>query len=88
MRSTVRIDDDLMLDIRAQAHSEGISLARMLNRTLRIGLRAQRERPNSRKQIEQNTFCMGSPFVSLDKALALAGNLEDQEVIRKMSLRK
>ena len=88
MRSTVRLDDDLMLDLKAEAQAEGVSLSRMLNRTLRIGLRAQRKRPKSRKQFEQNTFRMGSPFVSLDKALALAGNLEDQEVIRKMSLRK
>lgn len=88
MRSTVRLDDDLMLDLKAQAQAEGISLARMLNRTLRIGLRAQRERPKVRKKFEQNTFRMGPPFVNLDKALALAGNLEDQEVIRKMSLRK
>ena len=88
MRSTIRLDDDLMLDLKAQATAEGVSLARMFNRTLRIGLRAQRERPNVRKQFEQNTFRMGSPFVNLDKALALAGDLEDQEVIRKLSLRK
>jgi hypothetical protein len=31
---------------------------------------------------------MGEPAVSLDKALQLAGILEDEELIRKMTLRK
>jgi len=31
---------------------------------------------------------MGTPNVSLDKALALAGVLEDREILRKMMLRK
>ncbi len=88
MRSTVRLDDDLMLDLKAKAQSEGISLARMLNRTLRTGLKVERERPAIRQQFQQNSYAMGTPLVDVDKALALAGTLDDQEVIQKMSLRR
>ena len=35
MRSTVRIDDELMVELKAKAEAEGISLTRMLNRALR-----------------------------------------------------
>ena len=38
MRSTVRIDDDLMIELEARAHAESVSLTRILNRTLRAGL--------------------------------------------------
>jgi hypothetical protein len=31
---------------------------------------------------------MGVPRVDLDKALALAAELEDEEILRKMALRK
>ena len=88
MRSTVRIDDDLMADLKARAAAESTSLTRMLNRTLRAGLRDQDERRADRRPFRQNTFCMGSPRVGIDKALALAAALEDEEISRKMSVRK
>jgi len=31
---------------------------------------------------------MGAPSVSIDKALCLAAELEDEEIIRKLGLRK
>ena len=41
MRSTVRIDDDLMEALRARSEGEGLSMTRMLNRLLRSGLAAE-----------------------------------------------
>ncbi len=88
MRSTVRIDDDLMVALKARAHAESVSLTRMLNRTLRAGL-AQRKPDRQRtKRFKQKTVSMGRPTVDLDKALALAARLEDEEIARKMALRK
>ena len=88
MRSTVRIDDDLMIELKARAHAESVSLTRMLNRTLRAGL-AQREHDGQRsKRFQQRTVSMGRPTVDLDKALALAARLEDEEIARKLALRK
>ncbi len=88
MRSTVRIDDDLMVELRARASEEHISLTRMLNRVLRTGLAApKRDRARSRPY-KQRTFAMGQPLADLDKALTLVAGLEDEEVARKLSLRK
>ena len=88
MRSTVRIDDDLMLELKARAHADSMSLTRMLNRTLRAGLaRPTFDGPRT-KRFKQKTVSMGRPTVDLDKALALAARLEDEEIIRKLALRK
>ena len=87
MRSTVRIDDDLMVELKANAQAEGISLTRMLNRALRVGL-ASPKHAEKRRPFKQNTFRLGAPRVGIDKALALAAALEDEEIARKMSLRK
>lgn len=88
MRSTVRIDDDLMVELRARAQAESVSLTRMLNRTLRVGLSAPRKQTQMRRPFKQNTIPMGVPRVGIDKALALAAALEDEEIARKLSMRK
>ncbi len=59
-----------------------------LNRTLRAGLaRPTFDGPRT-KRFKQKTVSMGRPTVDLDKALALAARLEDEEIIRKLALRK
>ena len=88
MRSTVRIDDDLMVELRARAQAESVSLTRMLNRTLRAGLAPPRKETSKRGPFKQGTFRMGVPRVGIDKALALAAALEDEEIARKLSLGK
>lgn len=88
MRSTVRIDDDLMVELRKRAESSGLSLTRMLNRTLRVGLRGRGGKEGESVPFEQGTFGMGAPRLSVEKALALAATLEDEEIARKLALRK
>lgn len=88
MRTTVRIDDDLMIALKARAHAESVSLTRVLNRTLRAGLdRPRPPRPDGSRTrpFVQKTAAMGRPKVDLDKALALAARLEDEDVARKLS---
>jgi hypothetical protein len=86
MRSTVRIDDDLMAELKSRAHQEQISLTRMLNRVLRAGLADAGQAAST--HILVRAVDLGLPRVELDKALALAANLEDEEVSRKLSLGK
>ena len=86
MRSTVRIDDDLMTELKAQAQKENISLTRVLNRVVRQGLASSRS--VKRERYKEETASLGRPRVEIDKALALAAELEDEEVIREISLRK
>lgn len=88
MRSTVRIEDDLMVALRARASEEGISLTRVLNRVLRAGMAVPKRARSGARPYRQRTFAMGQPLVDLDKALALAGRLEEEEAARKLSLRK
>lgn len=86
MRTTVRVDDELLERLKAQARRENVSLARLLNRTLRAGLQAARspKQPPHRERAHS----MGAPRVKLDKALAVAASLEDAEVVRELALRK
>lgn len=86
MRSTVRIDDDLLLELKEQARKENISLTRLLNRTLRAGIQASRSRSPRKPRYREKTYPMGAAGVDLHKALALAAELEDEEIIRKMAL--
>lgn len=88
MRSTVRIDDDLMMELRERARRENVSQTRMLNRLLREGIKASREGHAKKSAYRETTIAMGTPRVDLDKALALAADFEDEELLRKMALRK
>lgn len=88
MRTTVRIDDELLRTLKEQARRQNISLTRLLDRTLRVGMQASREPRRPRRRYREHTHAMGAPSVMLDKALALAAALEDKEIIRKMMLRK
>lgn len=88
MRSTVRIDDDLMTALRARALEERMSMTRMLNRLLRVGLATSSQPGGNRERYREATVRMGRPRFETDKALALAAALEDEEIIRKISLRK
>ncbi|MBI3464096.1 MAG: antitoxin [Planctomycetes bacterium] len=85
MRTTLRIDDDLLLELKRRALSQKVSLTKLLNRVLRQGLAA---RPSERPRFREKTFSLGSPLVNLDKALALAATEEDEQVIRKLATRK
>ena len=88
MRTTIRIDDELLDRLKEQAVREKTSLTKLVNRTLRAGMQRSRAPARRRSQYREKTYSMGAPRFALDKALALAAELEDEEVIRKMALRK
>jgi len=88
VRTTVRIDDDLLKELKDRAHEEGISLTRLFNRLLRAALLAKRRGSKRRRRHHERTYSMGAPSVNLDKALALSALLEDEETVRKLRLRK
>ena len=88
MRSTVRIDDDLMDELKQRAGQENLSLSRMLNRTLRAGLRSGKSARGGHRPYREQVFAMGEPEFNLDQALAAAAQLEDVEILRKFAARK
>ena len=88
MRTTVRIEDDLLLELKDKATQEKSSLTRVLNRTLRAGLRSAQGAKRPRPRYHEKTHSMGAPRVDLTKALSLAALMEDDEILRKKLLRK
>lgn len=87
MRTTLTIDDDLLRQIKQQAVKSRVPLRRLVNTALRNGLAAKQ--PSRRKTTYTTpSFSMGEPAIALDKALALAANMEDAEVLRELELRK
>ena len=85
MRTTVDIQTHLLNRLRDQAHAQGIPFKELLNRVLRRGLAAT---PETTGAYACTTFAMGTPHRPLDKALVLADSLEDEEIARKLALRK
>ena len=88
MRTTVRVDDELLEQLKAQARKENVSLTRLLNRALRLGLKAGRTRRRAQPAYREHVHAMGVPRLALDKALALAAALEDEEIGRELTVRK
>jgi hypothetical protein len=88
MRTTVDLDPHLLKRLRAEAHRRGIPFKELLTTILQRGLE---DRPaGSRARYRCPTYAMGEPLASLnlDKALNIAAALEDQEIVRKLRLRK
>jgi hypothetical protein len=88
MRTTVDLDPHLLKRLRAEAHRRGVPFKEMLTAALRRGLE---EGPTATAAPYRcPTFAMGRPAstLNLDKALAIAGALEDEEIARKLALRK
>ena len=86
MRTTIDLDESLLARLRDEAHREGVSFRALLTRVILRGL----EPPSPTKNVEYKppSFSMGQvrEGINLVKALQLAGDLEDEEIIRKMTL--
>ncbi|HEV2249417.1 MAG TPA: antitoxin [Candidatus Limnocylindria bacterium] len=86
MRTTVAIDPDLAPKLRKIARERGITFTDALNTTLRAGLG---ERAGTARPYRLPARRLGlRPGIDLDKALQLAGALEDEGIIRKLEVRK
>ena len=86
MRTTVTLDPDVAAKLRAVARQRGISFKQALNQAVRAGLGPAR---GSARRFTLLTQPMSlRPGVNLDKALGLATALEDEELLRKLELRK
>lgn len=86
MRTTVTLDEDVAAALRALAAERGLSFKEALNAAVRAGLSGSRKR-STPYQVPTRPLGL-RPGVDLDKALRLAGELEDDELVRKLELRK
>ncbi len=86
MRTTVTLDSDVAAKLKADAHKRGVSFKEALNGNLRRGLESAGAKP---APYRMKSRPMGiKPGLDLDKALQIADRLEDDEIVRKLSLGK
>jgi len=89
MRTTLTIEDRIARDLKEVAHRSGKPFKVVVNETLQAGLTAVRERRKPRRYRLRPASLGGlRQGIVLDKALALADSLEDEELIRKLESRK
>jgi hypothetical protein len=79
VRTTVTLDDDTLAVIRTRMAERGVSFKEALNDAIRDGA-ARRPTPPA---FVTRTADLGVPTVGLDRALQLAAELEDEELIRR-----
>lgn len=86
MRTTVTLDPDVEAKLKATMRERGISFKVALNDAVRAGLKRE-SRPSRPFEVVSSPLGV-RPGVDLDKALRLAGELEDREIVRKLELGK
>ena len=86
MRTTVTLDPDVEAKLKATMRERGVSFKAALNDAVRSGLNSD-PRPGRRFKVVSSPMGV-RPGINLDKALRLAGELEDEEIIRKLELGK
>ena len=86
VRTTVTLDPDVAEQIKALARSRNLSFKAALNSAVRAGLAAER---GGARRYQAPTRPMGlRPGADLTHALRLADALDDEEIGRKLALRK
>ena len=86
MRTTITLEPDVAASLRTLARERGVSFKETVDTVLRRGL--------SEGGVSARPFRVEArplrlrPGVDLDKALAYASQLEDEEMIRKLEMRK
>lgn len=85
MRTTLTIDEDVAHRIRELMRERDLSFKVAVNDLLRRGLRAEQvTEPYESPILELGV----QPGIDLDKALVIAGELENAELVRKSELGK
>ena len=88
MRTTVTIDDATAKVLKEVAYRSGKPFRQVLNETLRAGLNAKRGPTSKPYRLDPVSLGGVLPSINLDKALQVADDLEDQEVARKLQMKK
>jgi hypothetical protein len=80
MRTTVTLDDDTLALVKRRMVERGTSFKEALNDAIREGA-ADKPPPPS---FATRTANLGVPSINLDRALQVAAELEDEELIRRL----
>jgi hypothetical protein len=79
VRTTVTLDPDAAALVQRRMRERGVSFKQALNDAIRAG--AARTEP---AEFRTEPADLGVPAVNLDRALQVAADLEDDELIRRM----
>jgi len=86
VRTTTTLDPEVVALLHKAMKERGISFKEALNSAVKMGLTQARSKGRS---FVQKTFSLGrEQNFRWDKALETAAAIEDEELIRKLSLRK
>ncbi len=80
MRTTVTLDPDTESVVRRLMEQRGISFKQALNDAIRAGA----DGSVAPREFRTTVRSLGVPTVNLDRALQLVGELEDEEMLRRM----
>ena len=81
MRTTLRLDDDLLIELKKRANREKLTLSEVVNLALRQGLAGRRA---PRRTFRQRTRDLGAASFDTTRANAAASALDDAEILRKI----
>ena len=84
MRTTVTLDSDVQVLLKKAMRKRDASFKQTLNDAIRQGLAPHPKGSAAAHTFDFPAYNMGQPLVDLTKANALAGELEDQELIAWM----
>ena len=85
-RTTITLEPDVQALIRTAMRERGVSFKEALNSAVRAGLMQSKQR---RRSFVQKSFSLGrEQSFRWDKALRIASAIEDEELGRKLSVRK
>lgn len=79
MRTTITLDPDTEQIVRRRMRERGQSFKEAVNDLIRAGVAARADR-----EFRTQTASMGESVVNLDRALQVAADLEDDELIRRL----
>jgi hypothetical protein len=88
MRTTVTLDPDVAAKLKQTARESDITFKEAVNSTLRRGFELSVVERGKPYRLPPGQRLEPRPGVNLDKALQLAGEMEDAETIRKLRLGK
>jgi hypothetical protein len=86
MRTTITLDPDVQALVRTVMKERGISFKEAVNSAVRAGL--TQRKPARRAFVQRAVALGGEQSFRWDKALDTAAAMEDEELARKLALRK
>jgi hypothetical protein len=82
VRTTLRLDDDLLVQPTKRASEEGLTLSEVVNLALRKSLTGPKR---ASRRFRQRTCDLGRPSFDITKANAVAAALEDEAIRRELA---